>query len=115
LPISAVYHALDSITEPQHVEVDQEAHRNSAEAHVGQKLGFVDWMDRLYGFHFDDDLPLYDQIDSISNFELLTFVYHRQRSLRSDLQASIAQFVSEARLVGTLEQSGAEDGVNLHG
>lgn len=92
----------------QDVEVDKQAHGNSTETHIRQKLSFVDRVDRFDGLHFNDDFPLNDQVDSISDFELLTFIYDRQRNLTRDFQTSLSQFMSEASLIGTFEESRAE-------
>jgi len=34
----------------------------------------MDWVDGLYGFHLDDDPALNNEVDSVSNFQLLAFV-----------------------------------------
>jgi len=54
LPTFTVDHSLDSVAQVEGVEVDQEAYADSAQAHVGKKLGSVDWMDCVHGFHFDN-------------------------------------------------------------
>ena len=90
------------------------AHTDSAESHVGQELGFVDWRDRFDGFHFDNYPVFNDQINSISHFEFVAFINNRQGNFRSQIKASRAEFVCEAELVGTLEKAWSEKRVNLH-
>jgi hypothetical protein len=80
LPVFAVDHPLDSIFQVKDVEVDQETDTDSAETHVGEKLGFMDGMDRVHSFHFDYDSGFY-QVDSVSDFELLSLIDNRQRDL----------------------------------
>lgn len=79
-PIPAVDHAFNPIAEMQDVKVDEQTHRNSTQTHVRQKLSFVDRMDCFDGLYFNDDFSIDDQVDSISDFELLTFIYDRQRN-----------------------------------
>jgi hypothetical protein len=109
-----VDHSLDSGTKAENTEIDQEAYTDSAESHVGQELGFVDWMDRFDGFHFDNYPVFNDQINSISDFEFVGFINNRQGNFRSHAKASGTEFMCEAELIGTLEKTWPEERMNLH-
>jgi hypothetical protein len=109
-----VDHSLDSGTKAENIEIDQEAYTDSAESHVGQELGFVDWMDRFDGFHFDNYPVFNDQINSISDFEFVAFINNRQGNFRSHAKASGTEFMCEAELIGTLEKTWPEERMNLH-
>jgi len=53
----------------------------------------MDWGDLRYGFHFDDDSLLNDQIDTKATFERDILVNDRQWFLRLAAQSRLAQFV----------------------
>ena len=74
----------------------------------------MDGMDRVHGFDFDYDSAFYDEIDSVPDFEFLAFVDNRQRNLDCDFEPAASQFVCEAGLVGTFQQTGAQYGMNFH-
>jgi hypothetical protein len=97
------------------VEIDQEAHWKSAEAHVGQQLGMVDGVNGFYRFHFYDDSAFDYEIHPITEFEPLSLVDQRQTDLSCYLETSGSEFVRQAGLVGALQKARAEDGVDLHG
>jgi len=62
-----------------------------------------------YGFHFNYDSSFDYQIDSVSDFQLLTFVYNRPE-LEPRLADLRSQFMSQTRLISTFEKSGAGAG-----
>ena len=51
------------------MEVDEEAEAEVGELEIGQKLGFVDWMELLYRLKVYDDRMFDYQVDSISDIE----------------------------------------------
>jgi hypothetical protein len=75
---------------------------------VGEELGSVDGMDCFYGFHFYNYSAFNNQIDPVSDFELLAFIHNRQRYFRSRYKPSVSEFVREAGLIRTLEESWTE-------
>ena len=115
LPVSAVDHAPDSVAEVQDVEVDEQAYFQAAEPHVREELGFVDRMDRFYGFHFNHHSVFHDQINAVSDFEFLAFVNDRERNLRCDCEAQAPQFMRQAGLISALQEAGPEPGMDFHG
>ena len=78
-------------------------------------MGFVDRVDSVDGFHFNYHTALYEKVNSISNFQFLTFIDDRQRKFGQDFKASASEFLSQARLIRTLEETRAEDGMYLDG
>jgi len=110
----AFYHALDSVPEVKNVEVDEQSHADSAEAHVGQELRFVNGMYGVCGFHFDDDSGFDKEIDSISELKFVALINNWQGHFCRDLESSTSQFVRKAALVGTFQEPWTEYGVNFH-
>src|SRR5882672_2326430 len=74
----------------------------------------MNWMDRVYAFHFDDDKTLDDQIDSVAEFDLFSIENHRQGDLACHIKAALFEFMGEAALIRAFEQPGPQNGVNVH-
>jgi len=74
----------------------------------------MDRVERLDGFHFDNDSALHDQVDSVSDFQFLTLINNWQRNFIRHFESSASEFVYKAGLIGALEESRAEERVNLH-
>ena len=68
----------------------------------------------LDGFHFYYDSVLNDQIDTVSNFELVSLVDHWHCYFGDDFEAAVSQFLRQAGLVGTLEKAWAKHGMDFH-
>ena len=114
LPVLAIHHAFDSVSEAQNIEVDEQTHAHATKPHVREKLSFVDWMDRLYRLHFDNDSTLDHQIDAISDFKLVSFVNHRQGDFHRHIQTTVSEFMCKAGLIGAFKKPGSESRVDLH-
>src|ERR1035437_1153682 len=71
-------------------------------------------MDGLDALDLDDDQVLDEQVDSIAQVEFLSFINHGQTDLRVHTEASFAEFVRQAGVVGTLQQARAQDGMHFH-
>lgn len=84
----AVYHALDSVAETKNIEIDQQAYPDAAQAHVGEELGFVDWVENVDRLHFYNDSPFHDQIDSLSDFQFVALVHDWQRDFGCECKAA---------------------------
>ncbi len=76
-PIVAVYSSFYSVSQSQHVEVNEKAYADAAEPQVGKNLSFVEWMDGINGLYFDHNSAFDNQIDSIPNFQSLSFIDNR--------------------------------------
>lgn len=69
-------------------------------------MRFVNRMNRFDRLYFHDNAILDHQIDSISDFKLLAFVNYGKSDLRCHTKSPAPKLMSEARLVGTLEEAG---------
>jgi hypothetical protein len=67
LPGIAMHHALDSVAELENIEVDKQTYADSAQAHVGEDLGFVCRVESVDGLHFYNHSFLHDQVDAVSS------------------------------------------------
>ncbi len=76
-------------------------------------MSFVNRVERLDRFHFDNDAVFNHQIDAISDFEFLSFIDDRQRNFSRNVKTSSSEFVGEARLISALEKSRAEKRVDF--
>lgn len=65
----------------------------------------VDGVKGLYGFHFYYDPVLYDQIHTISEFELVALIDHRQADLGCCFEASGSDFMGQTGLIGAFEKA----------
>lgn len=61
----------------------------------------------LDGFHFHHDSVFNDEVDAISDFELLTFIDHGLSYFSCDFETSAPQFLRQAGLVGAFQQTWA--------
>jgi hypothetical protein len=72
--------------------------------------------DHLFdGLEFDDDPRLDQQIQSIAGIDLDSFIPDWQRHLSVNVQSSLAQLVGQTRLIGRLQQTRSQLGMNFHG
>jgi hypothetical protein len=60
------------------------------------------------GFHFYGDLSLNYEVNSVAELDSYSFVSHGQRYLEFDHKTSPLQFVRQADLVGTFEETRAQ-------
>jgi hypothetical protein len=72
-------------------------------------------MDRFDALYLHDNEAFYDQVDPVTEFNLLSVLDDGQSDLAGHLLAALSQFMSQARLVSTLKQPRPEQRVNLHG
>lgn len=94
------------------MEIDQQADRDSAQAHVGQELRLVHGMDRFDGLYLDNDRVLDDQIHAISEFYFFAVVDDRQPNLRRYTHPTLSQLVRQAGLVSAFHQSRERSGLS---
>jgi len=55
LPDPTVDHALNSIPKMSDVEIHKQPNVDTAQSHIGEKLGLVNRMNRFNALHFDND------------------------------------------------------------
>ena len=63
-----VCQAANPVFEQWDVKVDEETEVFVAEFEIGEELGGVDLLKFLYGFEFDDDFVLNEEVDSVGVF-----------------------------------------------
>ena len=71
-------------------------------------------MNRFNAFHLDDDDILDYQVDPIAQFDFFAIIDDRQADLASDVKSAFCQFMLKTGLICALQQSGAEQRVDLH-
>jgi len=108
IPVLPIHHTLDFVSQVEDVEIDQQAHRYSAQSHVGQELRLINRVDGLDGFHFHYDSVFNDEIDAISDFELLPFIDHWLSYFSCNFETAASQFLRQAGLVGAFQKAGTE-------
>jgi hypothetical protein len=74
----------------------------------------MDGVEGIDGLHFHHDPVLDDQIHTISEFDLLSVVGHRQSDLCGDCESALSEFVYEAGLIGAFQKARTEQGMNFH-
>ena len=74
----------------------------------------MDGVNCLDAFDLDDGQVFDQQVNSVSQIESLAFIHHGEADLRVHVEAAFAEFVGQARMIGTLQEAGAEDGMHFH-
>jgi hypothetical protein len=120
LPLYAVDDALDSVTQVEKVEIDSQTHRYSTQMYAGQQLRLWNWMEGPDGFSlflFHHDSITTTQCSTIrsmrSDFELMALIDHGRGHFSCDVETAASQFLRQAGLVGTFQQTRAEARRNL--
>ncbi len=114
LPARAVYEALDSILQVDHVEVDEQTERPAAKFEVGDDLGLMNKADWVHGLDFYDDKVFDQEVHAISDFKFDAVINDRKPDLAYGPDTCFAEFVMQASLVGAFQQTGAELRMHLH-
>ncbi len=115
LPIVAVHHTLDSVTQVGYVEVDEKTYPDSAQPQIRKKLGMVDRMDCFDRLHFYDYQIFYQQVDAITEFNLFTVEDHWQTDLAGNAETAFFQIVGETALICAFQQARPEHRMDVHG
>ncbi len=72
-------------------------------------MGLVNWIDRLNALDLDNYQILNDEIDPVTEVNLLAVVDDRQPNLTSYPQTLLAKLMKQTSLVGTFQQTRPED------
>jgi hypothetical protein len=107
--------SFNAVGQRHRVEVDQQADAAWAEAEIGQKLRFVQWLSAFDCLEFEDNLAVYDDIGDIAAIEKNVVVRDREWYLALEGYALLAEFVAKAPFIDGFEQAGAEAAVHAHG
>jgi hypothetical protein len=81
VPVVPINHAPDSVLQVLNVKINQQPNLLAAQAHVRKQLRFVDRIDRVNALDLNDHTILYNQVDSVTDVDLLAFVDHGQADL----------------------------------
>jgi hypothetical protein len=93
LPVVPVNHALDTVSKMDNVEIDQQSDFTTAQPHVLQELCLVYGIDRFHAFDLDNHEIVNDEVNSISEVDLLAIVEHWQSDLTGDRESLLSKFV----------------------
>lgn len=97
------------------MEIDQKANSISGEFQVREHNSFVDWCDLLYGFQFNYDSMLDQNVDPVAAFEFHAFVDDRHWFLRLMCDTAQGQFFAKALFISRFKQAWAKKSMNLDG
>ena len=92
--------AANAVLQMDDVKVDQEADREPGKLEIRQHLGSVDRFECSYGFEFDDDCMLHDQVQAVAAVQVDAAVLDSHWNLTLNFQAGASQFVEQTRVVG---------------
>jgi hypothetical protein len=107
--------SFNAVGQRHRVEVDQQADAAWAEAKIGQKLRFVQWLSAFDRLEFEDNLAVYDDVGDIAAIEKNVVVRDGEWYLALERYALLAEFVAKAPFIDGFEQAGAEAAVHAHG
>ena len=96
------------------IEIDQQSHRPPAQSHVRKQLGFVDRIDGIDTFNFDNNGITDDQVDTIAEIDLFASVDNRQSHLTISSESAFSNLMQEAGVICAFEQAGAKRSMNFH-
>ena len=71
-------------------------------------MGLVNWIDRLNALDLDNYQILNDEIDPVTEVNLLAIVDDRQSNLASHPQTLLAKLVQQASLISAFQQTRPE-------
>ncbi|HEV2103248.1 MAG TPA: hypothetical protein VGR58_10775 [Candidatus Acidoferrum sp.] len=97
------------------MEVEQQANSISREFQVSEHNSFVDWCNLLYGFQFNYDSVLDQDIDPVAAFEFHVFVDDRHWFLALMCDTAQDQFFAKTLLISRFKQAWAKKSMNLDG
>ncbi len=95
-------------------EIQQKTGLDAGGGEMVDELGLVSFGQGRAGCDFDDQFTTHDQIRHVAPHQR-ALISHRQLSFTFELKALGLQFVREGIRVNGLEESGAEDAMDLHG
>jgi hypothetical protein len=114
MPVRPEDHTLDPVPQVGHVEVNQQADMNSAQAHVSQELRLMDWMNCVYTLDFHNHSVLDYEVHPKPQLDLLAFINHRQSDLRGNMPTTRAEFMSQTCLINALKQPRTKNRMDFH-
>lgn len=110
-----IHHPLDTVSENRHMKVNKESDMQIKQAKIGEKLCFVDWMQRLFAFDFNHHLAVDHHVRSKSAIELHELVDQSHRLLPLHVESGFVEFIRQADFISRFEESRSESAMNLDG
>jgi hypothetical protein len=105
----------DAVRQGHRVEIDQQSDAARADAKVGQQLGFVQRVNLLHRFEFEDNVLLDNDVCLVTGIEIDTVVNQGEPDMLGERQVGFLEFVAEASLVGGFQEARAQARVDAHG
>src|SRR5271165_1524410 len=108
-------HSLDSVSEVNHVEIDEQAHGEAAQFEVRDQLRLVDRSEFLDGFQLQDNRTLDQHIKPVARIQPNPVVDDGERDLGLGLQTTGFEVVNQTDPVSAFQKARPQGGVNLQG
>jgi hypothetical protein len=96
------------------MKIDQQANLSSTQAHVRQQLSLVNRIDGLDTLDLDDNGISDDEINAISQIDLLAQINDRKSNFTRDRESLVSKFVDEARAICAFKQTRTKRSMNSH-
>jgi hypothetical protein len=96
---------VDARSQVWHVEVEQEAERMPTQSKIREELCAMNRQHNLNAFQFDDQASFDNEVDSVGALQSDAAIDNWQADLVFKTQASVGQFVVEARIARTFEDA----------
>lgn len=97
------------------MEIDEQSDLPFAQAHIGEQLSLVDGIDGFNALHLDNHSIGDDQINAITEIDVLSIVDDWQSDLTGNRDALFPKLVQQAGMICAFQQSRPEYAMNLHG
>src|SRR5580704_570783 len=96
-----------------HVEVDEQADGQIRQAQVGHHLRFVNWRQAFDRLELEQDLLLYNEVDTVAAIAEHSLVADRNGSLTLETHLAERQLSAQASLVRRLQEPRAQRSVHF--
>lgn len=104
-PVITINHALDSISKVDDIEIDEQSDLPFAQAHIGEQLSLVDGIDGFNALHLDNHSIGDDQINAITEIDVLSIVDDWQSDLTGNRDALFPKLVQQAGMICAFQQA----------
>jgi len=105
--------APDPVPQPYDIEVNEQPYLYAGKFHICKKLRLINGRNPFHAFQLHDKRVLHENIHPIPAIDLNSSIMYRKRPLQSKCNSAQTEFVSQALLVGRLQQSWAQVTMNL--
>ena len=95
------HHPSDAIREFDLVKVNQQTERHIQQLHIAEKLGLMDWKNRLHGFDLHQQAIFNKDIEAQVFFKSKPLVFDQYLPLRHNREIAKVKFSNETLFVNT--------------